>query len=46
MFSGQRLLEGILVVDDDPDIRKIIRIILEKSGYDVLESRILRKIYY
>lgn len=38
MFSGQRSLGGILVVDDDPGIRKIIRIILEKSGYDVLEA--------
>ncbi len=38
MFSGQNSLGGILVVDDDPDIRRIIRIILEKSGYDVLEA--------
>ena len=36
MFSGQRSLGGILVVDDDPAIRKLIRLILEHSGYDVL----------
>ena len=36
MFSGQRSLGGILVVDDDPAIRKLLVLILEKSGYDVL----------
>ena len=37
MFSGQKkTLGGILVVDDDPSIRKLITIILENSGYDVL----------
>ena len=36
MFSGQRSLGGILVVDDDPSIRKLITIILENAGYDVL----------
>ncbi len=39
MFSGQKTLGGILVVDDDPEIRKLIRIILENSGYDVLEAQ-------
>ena len=36
MFSGQRSLGGILVVDDDPAIRKLLVLLLEKSGYDVL----------
>jgi two-component system chemotaxis response regulator CheY len=39
MFSGQTSLGGILVVDDDPDIREFIRIILENIGYDVLEAK-------
>ena len=39
MFSGQKTSGGILVVDDDPEIRKLIRIILENSGYDVLEAQ-------
>lgn len=28
----------ILVVDDEPDIRRICRILLENSGYTVLEA--------
>ena len=28
----------ILVVDDEPDIRRIIRILLESSGYQVAEA--------
>ncbi len=38
MFSGQKSQGGVLVVDDDPDIRKLIRLILEKDGYDILEA--------
>ncbi len=38
MFSG-RVSEGlVLVVDDKPDVRKVVRMTLEKSGYDVLEA--------
>ena len=38
MFSG-RVSEGlVLVVDDEPDVRKVVRITLEKAGYDVLEA--------
>lgn len=28
----------ILVVDDEPDIRTVVRMTLEKSGYDVIEA--------
>ncbi len=38
MSSGKKSLGGILVVDDDPAIRKLNRSILEHSGYDVLEA--------
>ncbi|MBS4209395.1 response regulator transcription factor [Bacillus sp. FJAT-50079] len=30
--------EKILVVDDDPDIRKVLQLYLCKSGYDVIEA--------
>ena len=39
MFSGQKTLGGILVVDDDPEVRKLIRIILENSNYEVIEAQ-------
>jgi DNA-binding NtrC family response regulator len=38
MFSGQKSLGGILVVDDDPEVRKRIRLTLGKVGYDILEA--------
>jgi len=38
MFSGQSLLGGVLVIDDEPDIRRCIRFILEKAGYYVVEA--------
>ena len=38
MFSDRKSQGGILVVDDDPDIRKLIRLILEKDGYDILDA--------
>ncbi len=28
----------VLVVDDEPDIRKVVRLTLQKAGYDVLEA--------
>ncbi len=38
MFSG-RVSEGlVLVVDDEPDVRKVVRMTLEKAGYDVVEA--------
>ncbi len=38
MFSGEQTLGGILVVDNDPAIRKLIRLILENVGYDIFEA--------
>ncbi len=38
IFSGQKTLGGVLVVDDDPKIRKLIRLILENERYDVIEA--------
>ncbi len=38
MFSGQKSLGGVMVVDDDPAIRKLIRLLLENVGYDVIEA--------
>lgn len=38
MFSGQSFLGGVLVIDDEPDIRKVIRLTLEKAGYYVVEA--------
>jgi len=38
MFSGRKSEGLVLVVDDEPDIRKVVRITLEKSGYEVVEA--------
>ena len=38
MFSGQSMLGGVLVIDDEPDVRTVIRLILEKAGYYVVEA--------
>jgi len=38
MFSGQSYRGGVLVVDDEPAIRKIVRMTLEKLGYYVVEA--------
>jgi len=39
MFSGQPLLGGVLVVDDEPHVRKVIRLTLERAGYYVAEAQ-------
>lgn len=38
MFGSRPSLGLILVVDDEPDIRTVVRMTLEKSGYDVIEA--------
>ena len=39
MFSGQNYQGGVLVVDDEQDIRKVVRLTLEKQGYYVVEAQ-------
>ena len=38
MFGGQSSNGLVLVVDDEPDVRKVVRMTLEKAGYNVLEA--------
>lgn len=38
IFSGQTYQGGVLVVDDEQDIRKVVRMTLEKLGYYVVEA--------
>jgi two-component system chemotaxis response regulator CheY len=38
MFSGRESEGLVLVVDDEPDVRKVVRMTLEKVGYDVVEA--------
>ena len=38
IFPGQPCQGGVLVVDDEPDIRKVVRMTLEKLGYYVIEA--------
>ncbi len=38
MFSGQSMRGGVLVIDDEPDVRKVVRLTLEKTGYYVVEA--------
>ncbi len=39
LFFGSSTGNGrVLVVDDEPDIRKVVRLTLQKAGYDVLEA--------
>ena len=38
-FVGGDACNGrVLIVDDEPDIRKVVRMTLQKGGYDVLEA--------
>lgn len=38
MFSGQSYRGGVLVIDDEAAIRKVVRIALEKGGYYVVDA--------
>ena len=38
MFSGQSTRGGVLVIDDEPYVRKVVRLTLEKAGYYVVEA--------
>jgi two-component system chemotaxis response regulator CheY len=38
MFGGHATNGRVLVVDDEPDVRKVVRMTLEKAGYDVIEA--------
>jgi len=39
LFFGALTGNGrVLVVDDEPDVRTVVRMTLEKAGYDVLEA--------
>jgi two-component system chemotaxis response regulator CheY len=38
MFGGHETNGRVLVVDDEPDVRKVVRMTLEKAGYDVIEA--------
>lgn len=38
MFGGETSNGLVLVVDDEPDVRKVVRMTLEKAGYDVIEA--------
>jgi two-component system, chemotaxis family, chemotaxis protein CheY len=38
-FMGGNTTNGrVLVVDDEPDIRKVVRLSLQKAGYEVIEA--------
>ncbi len=38
-FMGSSATNGrVLVVDDEPDIRKVVRMSLQKAGYEVIEA--------
>lgn len=38
MFSGKPCEGRVLIVDDEPDVRKVARMTLEKAGYEVMEA--------
>lgn len=38
MFGGHETKGLVLVVDDEPDVRKVVKMTLEKAGYDVIEA--------
>ena len=38
MFSGRPCEGRVLIMDDEPDVRKVARLTLEKAGYEVMEA--------
>jgi two-component system chemotaxis response regulator CheY len=38
MFSGHETKGRVLIVDDEPDVRKVVKMTLTKAGYDVIEA--------
>ena len=38
MFSGHETKGRVLIVDDEPDVRKVVKMTLSKAGYDVIEA--------
>ena len=38
MFSGHTSNGLVLIVDDEADVRKIVRMTIQKAGYDVIEA--------
>jgi len=38
MFSGHTSNGRVLVVDDEPAVRKVVKMTLTKAGYDVIEA--------
>ena len=38
MFSQKKSEGRVLVVDDEPAVRKVVKLTLEKAGYDVIEA--------
>jgi DNA-binding NtrC family response regulator len=38
MFSGKPCNGRVLIMDDEADIRKVVRLNLEKAGYEVMEA--------
>jgi len=38
MFSGRETKGLALIVDDEPDVRKVVKMILTQAGYDTIEA--------
>ncbi len=38
MFSGKPCNGRVLIMDDEADVRKVVRLTLEKAGYEVMEA--------
>ncbi len=38
MFGGHTTNGRVLIVDDEPDVRKVVKMTLNKAGYDVIEA--------